>query len=65
MCFTDDPVADFERHDAYMSRMLDRLPVCDLCRERIQQDTAVVFCGSWICDHCLDSMREDTQDEEF
>ena len=60
--YTDDPVADFERHDAKQQKKLERLPVCCCCEEHIQQEKAVYMDGRWYCDGCLDDMREDTED---
>lgn len=62
MPYTDDPIADFERHDARQQKLLERLPICHRCKERIQQDKAVCIDGDWYCDECLDDMREDTED---
>lgn len=61
MFFTDDPVADFERHDAEQQKLLEKLPVCYCCGEPIQQEKAVKVEGHWYCDGCLDDMREDTE----
>lgn len=63
MGFTDNPVADFEKYDAEHERIMSRLPVCCLCGERIQQDTAVYFYGKWVCDDCLDDMRKETLED--
>ena len=60
--YTDDPVADFERHDAKQQKKLERLPVCCCCEEHIQQEKAVHMDGRWYCDDCLDDMREYTED---
>lgn len=35
---TDDPLADFSRHDAEQQRALDRLPKCCHCKEPIQDE---------------------------
>jgi formylmethanofuran dehydrogenase subunit E len=56
--WTDDPIADFNRHDAEQQKHLNRLPVCYGCGEPIQQDDAVCIEGFWFCDDCLDDMRE-------
>lgn len=36
--WTDDPVADFERHERKQNRRLERLPVCAYCGEPIQDE---------------------------
>lgn len=58
---TDDPIADFERHDAHQQEQLDRLPKCTECCEPIQQDTAVCIDGDWYCDDCLRKMRKEIE----
>lgn len=59
----NDPVADFERYDANRERELRKFPVCCICKEHIQQDYAVRYQDRWICDDCLDELREETLDE--
>ena len=63
MYYTDDPIADFNRHDAEGQRWLDSLPKCCECREPIQQEDAVRIDGHWYCDECLDLMREPVGDD--
>lgn len=41
--FTDDPIADFMRHDAEQERLLSRLPVCAECGEPIQDEQCIVI----------------------
>ena len=53
MFYSDDPVADFERHDAEQERELDRLPVCEYCEEPIQDEFAYYIEGSWYCTRCM------------
>ena len=43
----------WESHDADMEKRLSRLPECDFCGERIQQDKALYIMGLWICDDCI------------
>lgn len=57
MCWTDDPIDDFNRWDAEQTRQLEHLPVCADCDQIIQQETAVYINGEWLCDDCLDSYR--------
>lgn len=63
MMWTDNPLRDFERHDAEQESKLKRLPKCCLCDEHIQQETAVHFRDKWICDDCLDNNREETLED--
>ena len=52
-----DPIRDFERWDSDLEDELERLPKCKYCEEPIQQDTAVYIDG-FICDECLEGMRQ-------
>lgn len=54
MFFTDDPVADFMRHDAEQERLLARLPKCQECGKPIQQEKVFVFGGRYYCDECIE-----------
>jgi hypothetical protein len=62
MFYSDDPIADFERHDAEQERRLRRLPVCCSCKGHIQQESAVRINGDWYCDECIEDMKEDIEE---
>ena len=53
MFYTDDPVADFYRHDAEQQAELAKRPRCSECDEPIQD----VFCfeinDELVCDECM------------
>ena len=51
---TDDPIADFLRHDAEQQAWLDSLPRCCECDHPIQDDMCYEFDGEYICESCLD-----------
>lgn len=53
MGFTNDPVADFERHDRECQKWLDSLPKCVHCKEPIQDDYYFEIEGETICTECL------------
>lgn len=55
MTFTDDPIADFHRHDAEQQAKLAKLPRCCCCLEHIQQEYAICISDEWFCDDCLDT----------
>lgn len=63
MLYTDDPLADFERHDAEQQAQLDKLPVCKICQEPIQQEKAIYYNDQWCCKECegefWQNIRED------
>lgn len=53
MCWTDDPLADFHRHDAEQEAKLERLPRCSECGEAIQSDECYEINDELICPECL------------
>lgn len=53
MCWTDDPVADYDRYSAKREKELEELPVCCECGEHIQDDYCYEFYGEYICERCL------------
>ena len=55
MPFSDDPVADFERHDREQARRLAQLPTCERCGDAIQQERAFEKNGFWICHECYEN----------
>ena len=62
MPWTDDPIADFDRHDAEQQKQLDKLPKCDFCGEPIQDEHFYIICGDFVCLECLEACRKDTDD---
>lgn len=50
--WTDEPTADADRYLAEQDRRLDKLPICELCRQPIQQEKAVYYEGQWCCEDC-------------
>lgn len=60
MWYSDDPVKDFERHDAEQTRKLESRPLCDYCEEHIQDDFYYEINGDCICRNCLErNFRKD------
>lgn len=55
MFFSDDPVADFERHDRQQAKRLAKLPVCDICDEPIQAEHFYLINGDNICPDCMEN----------
>ena len=51
---TDDPIADFHRYSAKQEEKLKRLPRCDDCKNRIDEDffkiDDEILCGDCIHD---------------
>ena len=58
MFYTDDPVADFHRYDAEQQAMLDKLPLCSECKNRITTEFAYYIHGEWYCEECINDFRQ-------
>ena len=52
MYYTDDPHADFDRHDREQNEWLKRLPVCCSCGEPIQSEKLFDIEGDLYCEDC-------------
>lgn len=59
MPWTDDPVADFERHDREQTAWLNNLPECSICGGHIQQERAFCKDGFWICHECYECNQKE------
>lgn len=63
MPWTDDPVADYARHDAQQAKALARLPRCSECDQPIQGDYVYCINDELICEQCLtDNHRKWVED---
>lgn len=51
--YSDDPVADAERYFAEQDKQLQKRPICCMCDEHIQDETAYYINGEYICIGCL------------
>lgn len=60
MYWTDDPLADFHRHDRAQAQAQARLPKCNRCRERIQSEYCYEVEDEYVCDDCI--TEEDKED---
>lgn len=47
----------WEAHDIEKEMRLARRPVCDTCGHPIQDETAILMDGKWMCESCLDNLR--------
>ena len=68
MPYTDNPLRDFDAWDAEQERKLARLPVCNFCGERIQDEECWCIDTKFICKDCLAEcmiLTEDYADEGF
>lgn len=55
MFYSDDPAADFLRHDAEQAAILDKLPRCSECDEPIQSEVCYEINGELVCEECLEN----------
>ena len=57
----------WEAQDIAKERRRARRPVCKLCGEHIQDETAFLIQGDWYCESCMDNFREllEDYDEDF
>ena len=60
---TDDPIADFNRHDAEQERWLRSRPICCKCKEHIQESEAVKYKEKYYCEECEDSAWQEIRKE--
>lgn len=51
-----DAVDFFNAYDRQQQKKLDRLPVCEYCREPIQDDFYYEIDGEILCHDCLDEV---------
>lgn len=58
MFYTDNPLADFDRHDAQQAEWVNGLPVCSECGEPIQTEKCFEFKGVYICPKCMEDNHE-------
>lgn len=52
--YSDDPVRDAARYDAYQAAQMEQLPECTYCEKKIEEDTLIDFGDELICEGCLD-----------
>lgn len=55
---TDDPIRDYDSYDAEQWEIEQKLPKCSICGDRIYTEKAVKLDGEFVCDDCIDNMRE-------
>lgn len=52
--YTDDPIADFEAFDWQQQKELERLPCCEICSDKIQDNFAFHVNGFWYHRDCFE-----------
>lgn len=59
---TDDPLADFARHEQDLEEAIALLPDCNICGEKIQDDYLYEIHDELICEGCLNEhFRKQTE----
>lgn len=53
----------WEEHDAKQERWLASLPVCEKCKQPIQQEKAIYYNDQWICEECESEFWEDIRSD--
>ena len=59
----EDNLDRFERYDAEQERQLQKLPICDKCKNPIQQEKAVYYNDQWICEECESDFWNDIRED--
>lgn len=54
--YTDDPIADFHRHDQEQEAELKKLPKCEKCGQPIQSEDLYDIEGDLYCEKCGDGL---------
>jgi hypothetical protein len=49
MSYTDNPLADFESHEAEKQKWLDSRPICCICKEPIQESKMIYYNDQHCC----------------
>ena len=63
MPWTDDPLADFHRHDAQCEKALERLPRCCECDKPIQDEFYYEVNDEPICPECMNDNHRKAVDD--
>lgn len=53
----------WKQHDREKEEALKKLPICECCKDPIQQEKAIYYNDMWCCEYCEEefwqSIRED------
>ncbi len=60
---TDDPIADFERHERQQQEQLERFPVCCECDKPITDEHYFEINGECLCEGCLNEHHRKWTDD--
>jgi len=58
MIYTDEPIKDFNAHEAMQKALLEKMPKCDFCGEHITDDYYYDMNGEIYCERCMDYNRK-------
>ena len=54
MYFTNNPLRDFERYEAEQEENAQKLPLCEICGERIHDEYGYCVDGYWYHEECFE-----------
>ena len=57
---TDDPLADFDRDDAEEYAFAQKCPICEICGQRITDDTFRRIGNACYHDSCIETVQLDS-----
>lgn len=63
MSFTNEPLIDFANHDSEQQAKLEKLPICEICKEPIQQEKAIYYNDQWCCKECEDEFWQNIRED--
>ena len=63
MCYSDDPIRDFLRHEAKRERELEKFPECSECGEKITDEYLYEINDELICEECLNRYHRRSVDD--
>lgn len=53
----------WEAHDRKKEKMLEDLPICEICGEPIQQEKAVYYNDQWCCRDCEEEFWREIRED--
>ena len=60
--YSDDPIADFCRHDAEQNMWLSKRPICADCDQHIQDERAYHINDVFLCEDCMSAYLVNVED---
>lgn len=57
-----DPITDFANRDLEYERWLQSRPVCVICDHPIQEESAYLIQGNYVCEKCMKEFKVSIDD---